>query len=100
MPIRRQSPELVGLSEGTSSHAGVPGNGGFDFAVEIDFQGKRGGIEHGEAVLAAAQVALYFPGYLRFKASFEIFANQTNRGLTCHTHSYPLEPGAPQACTL
>ena len=53
----------------------MSGFGRFNFTVEIDFEGKFGGIKHCKAVFAAAQMALDVAGHLRREAAFQIFAD-------------------------
>jgi hypothetical protein len=57
------------------SDAGVIGYLRFDFAIKIDFQRKRSGIENGAAVGALPQMALNLTRYLRCQPPFQILAN-------------------------
>jgi hypothetical protein len=48
---------------------------GFHFAVKVDFEGEGSTIKNRPAVLALAEVALYFAGDFRGQASLEVFAD-------------------------
>jgi hypothetical protein len=48
---------------------------GFYFPVEIDFEGKRRGVEHGSAIGAVTQVMLNIASYFRGEPTFEILAD-------------------------
>lgn len=67
----------------------MPRFGGFHFAVKIDFERKRGGIENSDAILTGAKVALYFASHLRGKPPFQVFANQSDYSFTSHAHGVP-----------
>jgi hypothetical protein len=71
--------------------AGMMNDWGFNFAVKIDFKGKRCTVKHSTAVITAAQVALNFARNLGRQTPFQVFANQPDCGLACHLHV-----GAPE----
>jgi hypothetical protein len=60
------------------------------FAVKIDFEGKGSSVENRAAITAIAQVALHFAGNFWCQATFQVFADQTDRTLTGHAHGGPL----------
>jgi hypothetical protein len=55
--------------------AGISSVLSLDLPVKIDFQRQRGSIEHGDAILAGAKMALDFTGDFGCQTSFEIFAD-------------------------
>ena len=60
--------------------------GDIHFAVKINFKREGRSVKHCAAIVAAAQVALDFAGYLRREAPFQVLANQSNCGLARHAH--------------
>jgi hypothetical protein len=62
----------------------------FHFAVKIHFEGKSGSIKNRAAITAVTKVALDFASNFGREATFQIFADQTDRCLTRHAHCGPL----------
>lgn len=71
------SPQQFQLNTGVYKGLGDPCTigMGFHFAVKVDFEGEGSTIKNRPAVLALAEVALYFAGDFRGQASLEVFAD-------------------------
>jgi hypothetical protein len=62
----------------------------FNFLFGADIECQSGGVKNAGAGFAMRQMALHFAGNLWREASFQIFANQPDCGLTGHVHGSAL----------
>jgi hypothetical protein len=57
-----------------------------NFTVKVDFEGQRGGVKYGAAVIAASQMALNFACNLGCQPAFQVFTDQSDCSLARHAH--------------
>ena len=85
--VARRQINVPGRKSGNADNRRIRG---FDFSIKVHFEGQRGRVKHGEAILAGRDVPLDIAGYFRSQTPFQVFADQSNGRFARDAHDAPL----------